>query len=139
MLFDASLRPAYSSARVNRALVTNGRIDTRQGCMGLSRIHDEYPYRRYEQQNQGFMTGLKSFSVQTIYFTAVNVLSKAKVPFHPAKYPCLAAAFFQRVLQTPPYQQEQSLTEVLQFQRGQLQDPSLSGLICCSLHDFSVP
>src|SRR6218665_2342747 len=74
MLFDASLRPAYSLAKVNRALVTNGRIDTRQGCMGLSHIHNEYPYRQYEQQNQGFMTGLKSFSVQTIYATASNVL-----------------------------------------------------------------
>ena len=42
--------------------------------MGLSRIHNEYPYRRYEQQNQGFMTGLESYSVQTIYVTAVNVL-----------------------------------------------------------------
>src|SRR6218665_3205001 len=56
MLFDARLRPAYSPARVNRALVTNGRI----GCVGLSHIHNEYPYQRYEQQNEGFMTGLKS-------------------------------------------------------------------------------
>src|SRR6218665_1745484 len=76
MLFDARLRPAYSLVRVNRALVTNGRIGTRQGCMGLSHIHNEYPYRRYEQQNQGFMTGLKSYSVQTMYVTAVNVLSR---------------------------------------------------------------
>src|SRR6218665_2965618 len=75
MLVDASLRPAYSPARVNRALATNGRIDTRQGCMGLSHIHNEHPYRWYEQQNEGFMTGLKSFSVQTIYVTAVNVLT----------------------------------------------------------------
>src|SRR6218665_1775745 len=74
MLFDACLRPAYSRARVNRALVTNGRIFTCQGCMGLSHIHNEYPYRRYEQQNQGFMTGLESYSVQTIYVTEVNVL-----------------------------------------------------------------
>src|SRR6218665_671119 len=74
MLFDSRLRPAYSPVRVNRALVTNGRIGTRQGCMGLSHIHNGYPYRQYEQQNQGFMTGLKSFSIQTIYFTAVNVL-----------------------------------------------------------------
>ena len=69
MLFDAHLRPAYSPARVNRALVTNGRIGTRQG-----HIHNEYAYLRYEQQNQGFMTGLESYSVQTIYVTAVNVL-----------------------------------------------------------------
>jgi len=74
MLFDACLRPAYSRARVNRALVTNGRIFTRQGCMGLSHIHNEYPYRRYEQQNQVFVTGLESYSVQTIYVTEVNVL-----------------------------------------------------------------
>src|SRR6218665_3993722 len=74
MLFDLRLRPAYSPARVNRALVTNGRIGTRQGCMGLSHIHNEYPYRRYEQQSQGFMTGLKSYSVQTIYVTAENVV-----------------------------------------------------------------
>src|SRR6218665_3829520 len=45
----------------------------RQGCMGLPHIHNEYPYRRYDQHNQGFMTGLKSYSVQTIYVTAVNV------------------------------------------------------------------
>ena len=51
----------------------HGRIGTRQGCMGLSHIHNER-YRRYEQQNQGFMTGLESYSVQTIYVTAVNVL-----------------------------------------------------------------
>src|SRR6218665_1348930 len=43
--------------------------------MGLSHIHNEYPYRRCEQQNQGFMTGLESYSVQTIYVTVVNVLS----------------------------------------------------------------
>ena len=54
MLFDARIRPAYSPARVNRALVTNGRIGTRQVCMLLSHIHNEYPYRRYEQQNQGW-------------------------------------------------------------------------------------
>jgi len=42
--------------------------------MGLSPKQNEYPYRRYEQQNQGFMTGLASYSVQTIYVTAVNVL-----------------------------------------------------------------
>jgi len=66
MLFDARRRPAYSQARVNRALVSNGRIGTR--------THNEYPYRRYEQQNQGFMTGLESYSVQTIYVTVVNVL-----------------------------------------------------------------
>src|SRR6218665_336167 len=71
MLFDVRLRPAYSLARVNRALVTNGRI----GCVGLSLIHNEYPYRRYEQHNQGFMTGLKSYSVQTMFVTAINVLS----------------------------------------------------------------
>src|SRR6218665_1713032 len=49
------------------ALVTNGRIGTHQGCMGLGcpHIHNEYPYRQYEQQNQGFMTGLESYSVQT--------------------------------------------------------------------------
>ena len=35
MLFDALLKPAYSPARVNRALVMNGRIGTLQGCMGL--------------------------------------------------------------------------------------------------------
>jgi len=58
--------------RVNRAMVTNGRIGIRQGCMGLSH-NNEYHYRPYEQQNQGFMTGLKSYSVQTIYVTAVNV------------------------------------------------------------------
>ena len=29
----------------------------------------------YEQQNQGFITGLKSYSVQTIYVTAENVLN----------------------------------------------------------------
>ena len=75
MLFDARLRPAYSPARVNRALVTNGQIGTCQGCMGLSHIHNEYPYRRYEQQNQGFLMGLESYSVQTIYVTAVNVLT----------------------------------------------------------------
>jgi len=74
MLFNASLGPAYSLARVNRALVSNGRIDTHQGCMGLSHMYKEYPYRRYEQQNEGFMAGLKSFSIQTIYITAVNVL-----------------------------------------------------------------
>src|SRR6218665_577608 len=74
MLFDTRLRPAYSPARVNRALVTNERIGTRQGCMVLSHIHNKYPYRRYEQQNQGFMTGLKSYSVQTMYVTVVNVL-----------------------------------------------------------------
>ena len=78
MLFDASLGPAYSLARVNRALVTNGRIGTRQGCMGLSHMYKEYLYRRYEQQNQGFMTGLESYSVQTIYVTAVNVLNSLK-------------------------------------------------------------
>ena len=38
MLFDARLKPAYSLARVNRALVTNVRIGTRQGCMGLFHI-----------------------------------------------------------------------------------------------------
>src|SRR6218665_3246106 len=75
MLFYARLRPAYSPTRVNRALVTNGQIGTRQGCMGLSHIHDEYPYRRYEQQNLGFTTGLESYSVQTIYATAVNALT----------------------------------------------------------------
>jgi len=37
-------------------------------------MNNEYPYRRYEQQNQGFMTGLESYSIQTIYVTAVNVL-----------------------------------------------------------------
>jgi len=42
--------------------------------MGMSHILNEYPYRRYEQQNQGFMTGFKSYSVQTIYVTVVNVL-----------------------------------------------------------------
>jgi len=36
--------------------------------MGLSHIHNEYPYGRYEQENQGYMTGLKSDSAQTIYF-----------------------------------------------------------------------
>src|SRR6218665_3686658 len=77
MLFDARLRPAYSPARVNRALVMTGRIGTRQGCMGLSHIHNEYPYQRYEQQNQEFTTGLESHSVQTIYVTAVNVLRVA--------------------------------------------------------------
>jgi len=40
---------AFDAARVDRALVTNGRISTRQGCVGLSHIHNEYPYRRYEQ------------------------------------------------------------------------------------------
>src|SRR6218665_1340842 len=74
MLLDSRLRPCYSPARVNRVLVTNGRIGTRQSCMGLSHMHNEYPYQQYEQQNQGFMTGLKSYSVQTIYVTAVNVL-----------------------------------------------------------------
>ena len=44
MVFDARERPAYSPTRVNRALVTNGRIDTRQGCMGLSHINNEYPF-----------------------------------------------------------------------------------------------
>src|SRR6218665_2645132 len=78
MLFDARLRPAYSPARVNRAQVTNGQIGTCQGCMGLPHIHDEYPYRRYEQQNQGFLTGLESCSVQKIYVTAVNVLNVNK-------------------------------------------------------------
>jgi len=47
----------------------------RMGCMRLSHIHNEYPYRRYEEQNEGFMTGLKSYSVQTIYVTAENVLN----------------------------------------------------------------
>ena len=42
---------------------------------GLSHIHNEYPYRRYEQQNRGFMTGLMSYRVQTIYVTVVNELS----------------------------------------------------------------
>ena len=70
MLFDARLRPAYSLARVNRALVTNGQIS----CVGLSHIHNEYPYRQYEQHNQGFMTGLKSYSIQTMFVIAVNVL-----------------------------------------------------------------
>jgi len=45
--------------------------------MGLSHMHNEYHYRRYEQQNQGFMSGLESYSVQTIYVTVVNVLSKS--------------------------------------------------------------
>src|SRR6218665_1549331 len=67
MFFDALLKPAYSPARVNRALVMNGRIGTRQGCMGLSHIHNEYPYRRYEQQNQEFMTEFNYYRVQTIY------------------------------------------------------------------------
>src|SRR6218665_2342763 len=71
MVFDVRLRPAYSPARVNEVLVTNGRIGTRQSCMGLSRIHNEYPYRRYEQQNQGFMTGYESYSVQTMFVTAI--------------------------------------------------------------------
>src|SRR6218665_1790470 len=75
MLFDSRLRPAYSysPARVNRALVTNGQIGTCQGCMRLSRIHNEYPYRRYEQQNHGFMTVSRQF------VTAVNVLSIMRV------------------------------------------------------------
>jgi len=74
MLFDARLRPAYSPSRVNRALVMNGQIGTRQGCMGPSHIHNEYPTDD-EQRNQGFMPGLESYSVQTIYVTAVNVLN----------------------------------------------------------------
>jgi len=73
MLFDARLRPAYFH---QRALVTNGRIGTHQGCMGLSHINNEYPYQQYEQQNQVFVTGLKSYRVQTIYVIAVNVLNK---------------------------------------------------------------
>src|SRR6218665_2958624 len=52
MLFDACPRPAYSPARVNRSLVANWYAS------GLSHIHNEYPYRRYEQHNQGFMAGL---------------------------------------------------------------------------------
>ena len=49
MHFDTRLRPAYSLARVNRALVTNGRI----GCVGLS--HNE------------------SYSDQTMVVIVVNV------------------------------------------------------------------
>jgi len=37
--------------------------------------HNEYHYRRYEQQNLGFMSGLESYSVQTIYVTTVSVLT----------------------------------------------------------------
>jgi len=59
---------------IHRRVSTNGRIGTRQGYMELSHKHNKYPYRRYEQHNQGFMTGLKSYSIQTMFVTAANVL-----------------------------------------------------------------
>src|SRR6218665_2988996 len=46
--------------------------------MELSHIHYEYPYRRYDHRNQGFMTVLESFSVQTIFVIALNVLTEVE-------------------------------------------------------------
>jgi len=90
MLFDARLRPASSPARVNRALVTNERIGTRQGCMGLSHIHNEYPYRRYEQQNQGFASRDRVRILQS----PDSLCNRGQCVKATANYLCLIDQFF---------------------------------------------
>ena len=69
MLFDARLRPSYYWLQMGELAVWGRLIyimNTPTDDMNL-------------QYNQGFMTVLKSYSVKTIFVTAVNVLNLWKL------------------------------------------------------------
>ena len=75
MLFDARLRPVYSPARVNRAGYEWANRYT-SGLYGAVSYIMNTPTDDVNNRIKGsFLTWFKSYSIQTIYVTAVNVLS----------------------------------------------------------------
>ena len=77
MLFDSLLSPAHQLIHRRESTELWLRMGewAAWGCL----IYIINTPTDDEQQNQGFMTGLESYTVQTIYVTVVNVLN---TPIH---------------------------------------------------------